>query len=219
MKDCLSDQERDELLTRLSAESNTIRFSFARLVTRTLQCLKNSNVTIDLLVSLFRECEMDSLVNVIEPTDSIAEVMKKVKEGRCWSFFNYELLENMISLFCQQLTTELNGYISEFKLYCERRLSEVPAGAIMPGEAADKTPLFRVKLDDIFNVDSKLGIFKKVQHKIQQILKKKLFLLMCKLGVLNLLSNILKAGVECFLSLKSKSLLCHVKCWYPMVTL
>ena len=171
----LSPQEKDELLARLNQESEDMLQSFARLVGRTVSYLIKHGVTTLELKAFFTHFEMVDLAESIESNDAIPEVMIKVKQGKYWNFFNYELLENMIRCYCkendQSIIVDLQKYISDFKNYCERRLSEVPAGVLTVNLAGITSKSFKIKLDEMFAIDSKLAVFKRVQYNIQKVLK------------------------------------------------
>ena len=43
-----------------------------------------------------------------------------------WSFFDYEFLALIIDSYCPELEEKLTDYITTFKSYCRRNISEVP---------------------------------------------------------------------------------------------
>jgi hypothetical protein len=143
--------------------------------------LRRSSTAADDLRTLFREGEIEELANQIDPTDTIPAIWVKIKEGKYWSFFNYELLANIINCFCMDtpLIAELNGYLSEFKLYCQRRVSEVPRGSLRGEHVVQQTmSIFKVKMDDKFGVEmSNLQVVKNMQLQLEKILNKKPILL------------------------------------------
>ena len=175
MKD-LPKEEREELLLRLNDDSETIRTSFATLVTHTQMYLRHSKTTSwEDLRRLFVECEIKELADQIESTDTISMILDKVKNGDYWSFFNYKLLESIITCFCKEadLVAELSKYISDFKVYCQRRVSEVPRGSL-GGQHIDQqsSKLLRVKMDNIFSIQkSNLKQIQTIQFQLQKILK------------------------------------------------
>ena len=170
----LSKDEKDELLLRLNHESKAILDSFAQLVTRTQMYLRHSEATTEDLKKLLIEREMKELVGQIESTDTIPMILSKIKQGNYWSFFNYELLASIITCFCREthLIAELEEYVSEFKVYCQRRVSEVPSGSLS-GEQSDKqsSSTFKVKMDDTFRIqETNLEQLKSIQYKLQKVL-------------------------------------------------
>lgn len=180
----LCEEEKDSLLTRLNAETKSICLLFGGLVAHTEKSLQNSNNSAENLVTFFRNSELEDLANSIQledlankiRSDSIPTVLTKVKKGGYWSFFNYEVLENMIHYYCDETPTvkHLDNYISKFKEYCQRRVSEVPAGTFT-GDMSSKfaAKVFKVKLDQKFSISSPLDSIKHVQYRIQQILNRK----------------------------------------------
>ena len=152
-----------------------MRNSFARLVTRTQIHLRQSETTIGDLRTLFIEHEMEELADQVESTDTIPMVLNKVKRGNYWSFFNYVILESIITSCCKEthLIAELDDYVSEFKTYCQRRVSEVPRGSLS-GEHADKqsSSIFKIKMDDTFPIQEiTLKTLKDIQYQLEKILK------------------------------------------------
>ncbi len=125
----LTDEQRDDLCSRLEIESNRIRMKFASLVTTTALVIRKSENTSDDLKTFFTECGMKELANSIDAQDSVSLIMRRVHENKGWSFFDYELLEQIIKTFCrheQEIMQDLKEYIMDFKNFCERRLYEVP---------------------------------------------------------------------------------------------
>ena len=186
----LTQEESDELLFRLNDESKTIRSSYARLVVRTQVHLRRSDTTAEDLQLLFSECGMDELADQIDPADTIPVILSKVKRGKYWSFFNYELLADIINSLCKEtpLVAELASYISDFAIYCRRRVSEVPRGSLS-GEHIDKQspPVFKIKLDDTFDIqECSLKRIKDIQYQLQKILKRKVILVNVESGCIEL---------------------------------
>ena len=170
----LTAEERDELLHRLNQQSEDIRSSFAILVTHTLTQLQQSGTTAEALEMLIAEHGLEELTDQIDSTDTIPMIMKKVRKGKYWSFFNYELVAAIIKCFCKrtELIAELEDYISEFKVYCQHRVSEVPRGSFNGDHTKDRC--FKIKLDDSFSIkDIDLKKVKKIQYKLQRILNMK----------------------------------------------
>ena len=103
------------------------------LVSSTEMCLqKNPDVTAENLKTFFTHC-IKELGQKIKSKHSIPKIMRKAFKGDYWSFFNYELLEKLIRHFCAGSATlieKLQSYISDFKKYCQRRVSEVPHGTL-----------------------------------------------------------------------------------------
>ena len=168
----LTVEERDELLHHLTKQSEDIRSSFAILVARTLTHLLQSDITAKALEMLIAEHGLEELADQIDSTDTISSIIKKARKGKYWSFFNYELVASIIK-FCKktELTEELEDYVSEFEVYCQHRVSEVPRGSLNGNQTNNHC--FKVKLDDVLSKNIDLNRVKKIQHKLQEILKMK----------------------------------------------
>ena len=170
----LTPEEKDELLTKLTRESKNIRLSFAGLVSSTEMCLQsNPNITAENLKT-FLSC-LKELGQSIESSHTIPEIMRKVGQGNYWSFFNYELLEKLIHQFCaesEKVIEKLKRYISDFKKYCQRRVSEVPHRTLKSKRTKSRNSYdFTLKMDKIFSIQrTKLDVLKEVQLNIQIIL-------------------------------------------------
>lgn len=176
----LCDEDKDELLSRLNADTKTICLSFGSLVARTELCLQGANIPTRNLITFFRQCEMEELASSISLEDDIPIILDKVKKGKYWSFFNYELLEKMILTYCKEesVAAGLNQYISEFKVFCQRRVSEVSEAALKSDVNPKSKSVFKVKMDDTFSISqSNLALIKHVQQRIAKVLNKKSVLL------------------------------------------
>ena len=168
----LPEEERDELLYRLEKQSDNIRSSFAILVAHTLTHLLQSDTTAEVLKALIAEHGLQELTDQIGSKDTIPMIVDKVRKGKYWSFFNYELVASIIK-FCKktELTEELEDYVSEFEVYCQHRVSEVPRGSLNGNQTNNHC--FKLKLDDTLIENIDLNRVKKIQYKLQEILKMK----------------------------------------------
>ena len=171
----LTKEEKEKLLSQLNFDSKAIRKSFVILVAHTHNELIKIGTTTKALIMLFREYGIKELANQIKSSDTIPDMFLTVKDGNYWSFFNYELLETIIHSFCERtpLVGELNNYISEFRFYCKRRLSEVPRESLkLNSEEMDQQSIFYVKMDETFCIEeTNLEMIKDIQCKLQVILK------------------------------------------------
>lgn len=169
----LNDDERDELLTRLNAETKSMCLAFGGLMSHTAKSLQNSKCTAEDLIMFFRCSDLEELANSINVSDSIPDIMSKVKTGGYWNFYNYEVLESLIHYYCEKTATvkHLDEYVAKFRSYCTRRVSEVPADAFEDNSSVGS--VFKVKLDEKFSVSSTIESVKHVQYRLQQILKRK----------------------------------------------
>ena len=154
----LTKEQKDKLLLRLNHESEEILEEFAILVTHTEEHLCNSQILVERLKTLFTESRRKELANEIKSTDTIPMIFETIRRGNYWSFFNYELLKTIIKCFGgPQLRAELDEYISKFKVYCKRRVSEVPRDSLTGGHTHKQSgSIFKVKMDKIFTFDNTL---------------------------------------------------------------
>ena len=105
-----------------------------------------------------------------------------------WSFFDFELLRALIKGFCNknvELMLEFNEYESNFKLYCERRLCEIPADSFNAGVSQKKRSHLHVKLDEVFNVKTK--DIKRLNRKLSDMLQTNVRLLNIEEGCIELI--------------------------------
>ena len=121
----MTDEEREDLVNQLEMESKTIRLKFSSLVSKTATVI---NYTSSDLKTFFSGCGMKELASKIDSSDPISTTLRCVHESNVWSFFDYELLEQIIYAFCkdEEIVKVLKAYITDFKCFCERRLYEIP---------------------------------------------------------------------------------------------
>ena len=146
-------------------------------MTHTQGYLFDLNTSAELLKGLFTEGKRKELADQIESTDTISTIFDTIRRGNYWSFFNYELLKTIIKCFGgPQLRAELDEYISKFKVYCKRRVSEVPRDSLTGGHTHKQSgSIFKVKLDDIFDIT--LEKIKEIQDRLYLTLNKEPLLL------------------------------------------
>ena len=162
------DSQRCDLLYE---EYGSLSAFFEDLVSRTEQFLQNSCYTgNDLIIFFQSKSKLTELANSINHSDSIPEVMNKVRKG---GYLNYEVLESLIRHFDREgaITQDLDEYISRFQEYIKRRVCEVPMDAF--DNSGTSFPGFAVMLDNHFSVSISLSKVKQLQHRIEQILNLK----------------------------------------------
>ena len=146
----LSAEEKNVLKGRLVVESKTIRSKFATLLVQMDKSLRSENV---LIQSLHVLLEPYKLPDLNESDDEIGEILRKA--FRHCSFFNFEILKNITENFGTSKDKDwLNDYEAEFKVYCQRRLSEVPRNKENPTQKNEGAK-FCVKTDKIFDCPAK----------------------------------------------------------------
>lgn len=186
----MTSEEKNRLIAELEDRSETMLGEFVNLYVHATTCLEKTNVTVDQIRSFFEGFRLTELVDSINATDSIAEIIRKVTRGNYWSFFNFKLLENMINTFCKDeaVYTELQIYVSDFQNFCRNRVYEVPADLIKCATNSSVNPksLLTVKLDDTFKIT--LGELHKIRNRIEKLLNiEYLYLIDIKQGCIELI--------------------------------
>ena len=122
--DRLTENQREELLTKLSDEFEAIKFKFSSLAYQTLQSLKDSGKNPGDLYALIEEYvpKKHEILNDLMTKEKIDEIFNR----NYWSFFDYELLALIIENCCPGLNEKLSEYVTTFNVYCCRKVSEVP---------------------------------------------------------------------------------------------
>jgi hypothetical protein len=160
----LSESEQQRLIGRLEGESQTIRLEFATLVHSTETELKQRNITPQILVQKLSYYDI-ALSSEVGNARSIEHVFSVT--NYYWSFFNYDLLEYIIT------TLELSKglllqYIINFKEYCKRRLYECPSN--VGGSYNESGRRIVLKIDDQMSVQrSTLHDLRRLQDQASKI--------------------------------------------------
>lgn len=162
-------QELEDLKLQLRIESARISNKFAALVGYTEVALEMMKVNVKFLKLVIDKMYMinkdknklNNELNKLKDTD-ITEAFGKMNDY--WSFFSYELLATIIESLKNRdskLKTELDKYVTDFTVYCKRRLCEIPVDAA--ANEAESHKKVHIKLDDIFDIkaeDVKIVIMK-----------------------------------------------------------
>ena len=150
----LNEEDRDELITRLELDSKRIKRKFASLVTKTVVAMEASQTTTSERIKEFlNECDMEDLADSIQPQCTVFTAMKKVGESKPWSFFDYEILEDLIEAFCtndKSINDVLTQYKSYFREYCKRRLDEITPECFSMSIHAHPKSKICMKVDKLF---------------------------------------------------------------------
>ena len=185
----LSKEERSDLIAELEYRSKKIGSEFQLFVVRTGRALKQANCTVRELRTLFgRE---DRILKALRKTEDMDEAISKLSELS--SFFDYELLMNVAQKLCrdQELYDDFVAYGEELKVYCQRRVCEVPIDAFTSMKhLKSKGPYLCVKVDK--NWRTTLKQLKDLEKQISDILHTKLQLLKVKDGCIELVFNPLR---------------------------
>lgn len=196
----LTPDETSRLIAKLEGETRTIELRFANLVATVGQALERSHATADKLKLFLDSCGMKELADCINSSEVITEAIRKISRGHYWSFFNYELFEIMTTTFCKSkdVISHLDSYKSDFRVYCMRRLFEMPAIVFEKAiPDSDSVLKFYIKIDSNFTVS--VNDIKNIQHLISKMLDvHPLYLIDVKDGCVELHFGCLKSMQELF---------------------
>lgn len=164
-------------------DSKKIIQKFTTLVVSTCKSLEANEVTLEKVVLLLKGFKIEGLSECKNITQAL------VCAGEYWSFFNYGVLETLISnLGDEDDKMRLDTYISEFKEYCKRRLCEVPIAALQSDR--NITTRLHVKTDRHFIVP--LEDVSSLARELSELLDTTLLLLDIKDGCMELVFDCLK---------------------------
>ena len=141
----LDDQEKDVLEMKLSDDFKNIESSFGELCV----AISSSNLAIDKIVifllskTVFRT--EDTLRAELSRAASMVDILKVIC-GRLISFFNYEILEEIIIKYGTSIDKEkLSNYLFKFSECCEHSVFEVPQSKFHPSMSKRKCSCFALK--------------------------------------------------------------------------
>ena len=164
----LEEEEKKRLMGRLEMESEDIQYEFVSLVVLTIESL---SINCEDISSLKTSLDILKIPGIKECDDKVNELLSKTLK-HC-SFFSYGILKSVINNFGTSHDKErLTEYESKFKVYCERRLCEVPIDTKGPS-MQNKTKIY-VLTDNIFDVPAK-EIYK-LESKLKKILRVPVYL-------------------------------------------
>ena len=180
----LTDEQQQELRSRLSVESQEIMFKFQQLLSTVYESLCERNVPVNKLVThllslgaldtVSKNSEkplLQTFQQELRNTECIEDVLWVIRDY--FSFFNYHVIEHIIGGLGTQLDKlELQNYKKEFQQYSKRRIYECPpiygpisnAGHVLLDLKVDSAyeqftvkelENFRYRLSKIFCVSSK----------------------------------------------------------------
>ena len=180
----MSEEERSDLIADLEYRSKRIGNNFQLLVLRTSKALKQANCTVCELKTLF--VRDDRIFKALGTTENLDDAIFEL--SKLSSFFDYELLMNVAQKYCrdQELYEDFVAYSEELKVFCQRRLCEVPIDAFASKNCLKKSYL-RIKVDKNWQIT--LNQVKDLERQISDILKVKLQLLEVKDGCVELFFN------------------------------
>ena len=161
-----------------------MRSKFATLVSLMNKSLQNNKVSVSELTVTFKNIDLDELVEILEDETDMNKAILKASDF--WSFFDYEIVKSIISSHCADFQQKMESYESDFTIYCERRLCEVPMD-ILKADVPSKTSNLHVKIDEDFKI--KLCKMKRIENRLSHLLDKRLYLLKVEDGCIELVFN------------------------------
>ena len=200
----MSKEERDDLVAELEYRGKQIGRKFQVLVARTSRALMQANCTVRQLRTAFgRE---DRILKALRKTEGMDEAVYKLSKRS--SFFDYELLMSLVEKYChdQELYDDFVAYSEELKVFCRRRVCEIPIDAFTSKKRLkSKGPYLRIKFDKSWQISG--NQIKDLEKQISDILQIKLHLLAVRDGCMELVFNTLRSVSEPFSQQQKKQLL------------
>ena len=134
----LTDEQQQELRSRLRVESQEIMFKFQQLLSRVYESLCSQNVSVKKLVThllslgaldpVSKESQkplLQTFQQELRNAESIEDVLWVIRDY--FSFFNYHVIEYIVGgLGTDQDKVELQSYKKDFHQYSKRRIYECP---------------------------------------------------------------------------------------------
>ena len=162
--DGLTENQREELLTKLSDDFEAIKIKFCTLLHKISQSLKRNYVNPTDLCSLIKRYipENHEIFKYL-----VTENNEFFDHNHHWSFFDYEFLALIIDNYCPELKGMLSDYITMFKSYCHRTISEIPTDFI---SVRGRHFVIRVKVGKEFSTFTMEEI-KQLETGLRKILK------------------------------------------------
>ncbi len=171
-------------------ETEEIKNHFAGLVGKTMSVLQAKGVTIDRLIVVIELSSPRNGNKLITQLDQLEEVTIISKAFRVlynfWSFFDYKILEVIITGFCES-KSDFDEYVFRFKKYCHRRVCEVPDDSFYPKKISelDQKKTLNIQIDQNF-IDEikrmKMEDLKDIVDNLEKILETNLCILEIKDG-------------------------------------
>ena len=163
-----------------------MKFKFATLVSLMNMSLKDNAISVKELEVTFINLDLDDLVEKLHDETDMSKAISKASQF--WSFFDYEIVKNIINTYCDDLQQKVESYESDFKTYCERRLCDVPVDSLK-ADIPLKTSNLHLKIDEDFKI--KLCKVKRIEARLSNLLGKCLYLLKVEDGCIELVFNYL----------------------------
>ena len=146
----LDEEEKKRLIGRLEMESKEIRYDFIHVAVETVKSVSRTCTDIS---SLKMSLEFLKIPGINECGDKVNELLSEAFKKHC-SFFSFGILKCVVSNFGTSDDKErLTEYESRFKVYCKRRLCEVPIDT-KDSSMQNKTKIY-IETDEVFDVPAK----------------------------------------------------------------
>ena len=117
-------------MRRLNIETDEMKENFTGLVGTTLINLIGKGITVKTLRATLTNLNGRNRNKITEKLKGETDINEAFMVfSQFWSFFQYDILSSIIKGFCHDLKPQLDEYTSSLKLYCERRVCEVPNGS------------------------------------------------------------------------------------------
>ena len=142
----LSEDERSDLEDKLLRDAEVIIEKFSSLVTKTLLSLKRQGISYrDLAICVVHlKGFVHDHEEEIEQAGCIENIFFILRKRHCWSFLNYNILEQIINEFgSDDVKKLLDWYHCDLKVYCKRSIFQVPKHICSKENTAH--PTFTVK--------------------------------------------------------------------------
>ena len=185
----LTEEQREELIAKLTVESEDMRSKFATLVSLMNTSLQDNEISVSKLTVTFKNLDLDEVVKILDDETDMNKAILKASDF--WSFFDYEIVKSIINTHCRDdadLQQEVKLYESDFKTYCQRRLCEVPVKSLKT-DIPSKTSNLYLKIDETFEI--KFFKTKKIEARLSNLLGKCLYLQKVKEGCIELVFSYL----------------------------
>ena len=180
----MTEEERERLIGRLKLESSRMKNKFAILVDRARASLQQQNISASDLKVLVEHSSRNELVNLFKKKKKSIKILDLFCAlSDYWSFFDYEFLGLIIERHCPELLSELKKYEDQLKMFCHRRLCEIPKD-IFKTKKGHKNNLY-VKYNQKVN-QMKLETAKELELKLSELLDTELHLLEVQEGCVEL---------------------------------
>ena len=163
----LSKEEEYDLIQKLTDDTEQIRFEFADLCNDLSDSLKNRDkpVTTNELIKVIVSADKSQFEDLTKSIDIDAVFIVLHKQ---MSFFNYEIIKYIVKrLGDGQDKERLKLYMESFKVFCKRRIFEVPPCIYGSNQISHGKKLFVITCEK--ELYCSLNAIKGVQHKLAKL--------------------------------------------------